>query len=66
MAPAKTRWFLVSFLWNGSDWEYETKDSLPGDITLLDKDDNPYTVNKEELTTAFESLRLRIDLANTS
>ena len=22
IAPTKTRWFLVSFFWNGNDWEY--------------------------------------------
>jgi len=29
IAPAKSRWFLVSFFWAGTGWDYETKDSLP-------------------------------------
>ena len=66
VAPTKTRWFLVSFFLNGNNWDYETKDSLPGVITLPDKDGHLYTVNREEPTTAFESLGLRINLANTS
>ena len=66
IAATKSRWFLVSFFWNGNDWEYETKDSLLGDITLPDKDGNLYTVNREEPTAPFEYLGLRIDLANTS
>ena len=66
IAPAKTRWFLVSFFWTGANWDYETKDSLPGDITFPDQDGNLYTVSREEPTTAFESLGLEIDLANTS
>ena len=66
IAPTKTRWFLVSFFWNSNDWDYEAKDSLPGVITLSDKDSQLYTVNREEPTTAFESWGLRIDLGNTS
>ena len=65
IVPAKTRWFLVSFYWNGKDWKYKTKDSLSGDITLPDNDGNLYTVNREKPTAPFESLGLRIDLANT-
>ena len=37
---------------------YHTKDSLPGDITLPDKDRNVYTVSREEPSKAFESLEL--------
>ena len=58
IAPAKTRWFLVSFFWDSNDWEYKTKDSLPGDITLPDKDGNLYTISKERPITAFEYLGL--------
>ena len=66
IAPAKIRWYLVSFFLDDTDWQYHTKGSLPGDITLPDKDGTLYTVFREEPTTAFESLGLRIDLANTS
>ena len=27
IAPAKIIWFLISFLWTGTNWEYKTKDS---------------------------------------
>ena len=61
-APAKTCWFLVSFFWNGSDYEYKTIDSLPGSIILPDKDGQLYTVSREEPTKAFKSLGNLIDL----
>ena len=63
---AKTRWFLISFFWTGTDWEYETKDSLPVNITLTDQDNNEYTVSREEPTTAFKSLGVPLYLANQS
>ena len=66
IAPTKTRWFLVAFSWDGLDWQYHTNDSLPGDITLPDKDSNMYTVSREKPSKAFESLGLRTDLCNTS
>ena len=66
IASVKTRWFLVSFFWHGNDWYYKITDSLPGDIALSDKDDNLYTVNREELTAPFESLGLQINLTNIS
>ena len=66
LLPPKRDGFLYLFLWNGNDWDYKTKDSLPGVITLPDKDGHLYTVNREEPTTVFEPLGLRIDLANTS
>ena len=50
----------------GTDWEYETKDSLHGDITLTDQDDNVYTVSREEPTTVFESLGVSTNLTNQS
>ena len=53
IAPTKTRRFLVSFFWNGNAWNYLTKDSLPRDISLHDKDGNLYTVNREEATSPF-------------
>ena len=65
-APNKTRWFLISSYWTGSDWEYETKDSLPGEIYLKNEESNEYTVSREEPTTAFKSLGVPLDLANRS
>ena len=37
IAPEKTRWFLLSFFWDGLEWQYHTKESLPGDIFFLIK-----------------------------
>ena len=65
-APTKTRWFAIAFDWDGLDCQYHTKDSLPGDITLPDKDGNMYTVSREKPSKAFEFLGLRIDIWNTS
>ena len=56
IAPEKTRWFLISFFWDGTDWQYHTKDSLPGDIFFPDKNGDLYTVTREEPTSAFVSL----------
>ena len=53
IAPEKTRWFLLSFFWDGTDWQYHTKDSLPGDIYLPDINGDLYTVTREEPTSAF-------------
>ena len=65
IALMKTRLFQVSFFLDCNAWDNETKDSLPGDITLHDKDDNMYTVNREEPTTHFESLGLQTNITNT-
>ena len=46
IAPEKTRWFLISFFWDGLDWQYHTKDSLPGDIVLPDKKWRPIYCDK--------------------
>ena len=66
LLPSKLDGFLFRFFWTGTDWEYKTKDSLPGDITLTNEEGNEYTVSREESTTAFESLGVPLDLANTS
>ena len=64
--PNKTRWFAIAFEFNGLNWQYHTKASLPGDITLPDKDGNMYTVSREEPSEAYESLGLQIDLCGIS
>ena len=56
IAPEKTRWFLISFFWDGLDWQYHTKGSLPGDIFLPDKNGDLYTVTRDEPTSAHVSL----------
>ena len=58
ITPTKTKCILLSFFWNGNNWEYETRGSLPVNITLPDKDGHLYTVNREVPTTAFESFGL--------
>ena len=56
----------MSFFWNNNNFDYETQKYLPGDIILPDKNNNLYTVSREEPTTALEFLGLEMDLANTS
>ena len=56
----------MSFFWDGTDWQYKTKDSLPGNMIVSDKDGNLYTVSREEPTNCFESLGLHLNFANTS
>ena len=63
IVPTKTRWFAIAFWFDGVDWQYHTTTSLPGDITLLHKDGNIYTVSREEPSKAFKSLGLRIDFS---
>ena len=65
IAAAKTRWFLLCSYWDGQDWQYHTKESLPGEITLPDQDGNLYTVSREEPSATFESLGLRGNLEGT-
>ena len=48
IAAAKTRWFLLCSYWDGQDWQYHTKESMSGEITLPDKDGNMYTASREE------------------
>ena len=62
----KTRWFAIAFWFNGLDWQYHTKASLPGDIILPNKDGNMYTGSREEPSEAYESLGLQIDLCGIS
>lgn len=56
IAANKTRWFLADFKWNGNDYEDRTIADMPGNITLPDKDRERYTVNREETSSANESL----------
>ena len=56
IAPEKTRWFLLSFFWDGLGWQYHTKDSLPGNIFLPDMNDDLYTVTRDEPTSIHMSL----------
>ena len=64
IAPHKT-FFSFSFsffFWNGYDWEYHTKDSMPGDITLPDKNGVPYVVTHKEPSSAHKSLSITVTL----
>ena len=65
MLPPKPGGFLFRFF-TGTDWEYKTKESLPGNITLTDVDGSEYIVSRKEPITAFESLGVPLDLANRS
>ena len=32
IGPEKSCWFLTAFFWDGLDWAYHTKDTLPGEM----------------------------------
>ena len=54
--------FLLICFWNGADWEYHTKETMPGDVTLPDKDEVPYVVTREEPSSAHKSLGVTVTL----
>ena len=56
IAPQKTHWFLIDFFCTGNNWEYHTKQTMPGGITLPDKDGVPYVVTQKEPSSAHKSL----------
>ena len=63
IAPRKTRWFLISFVfWDGLDWVYHTKESLLGDIYLPDKNGELYTMKRNEPTSTHTSVGMRFPL----
>ena len=45
------------------DWAYHTKESLPGDIYLPDKNGELYTVTRDEPTSSHVSLGMRHPLS---
>ena len=65
IAAAKTRWFLLSSYWDGLDWQYHTKESIPGNISLPDKDGRVHTVSRKEPSASFDSLGVRTNLCGT-
>ena len=54
--------FLIAFFWDGLDWAYHMKDTLPGDISLPDKNDVIYTVTKDEPVSSHMSLGVKVAL----
>ena len=50
------------FFWDGLDWAYHTKESLPGDVYLPDKNGELYTVAREEPTSTHTSLGMQFPL----
>jgi hypothetical protein len=40
LCPLKSFCYLIDFHWNGTDFEYQTKDNMPGSFTLVDKHGN--------------------------
>ena len=61
--PEKTCWFVINFFWTGLNWDYHTKESLSGDITLPDKDGVMHMVMTKEPTSAYTSFGLRLPLS---
>ena len=62
IAPEKTRWFLITFFWDGLDWAYHTKEFLLGDISFPDKKDELYTMTRDEPTSAHKLLGMKFAL----
>ena len=54
---------MIAFFWDGLDWAYHTKETLPGDISLPDKNGVLYyTVTRDEPTSSHTSLSVRVAL----
>ena len=60
IAPEKTRWFLISFYLDGLDGVYHTKDTLPRDVTLPDKNSVLYTMTRDDPSSTHTSLGLTL------
>jgi hypothetical protein len=44
LCPIKSFCYQIDFPWNGKDFEYCTKDDMPGSFTLIDKHGNRETL----------------------
>ena len=53
---------LNYFSWDGLDWAYHTNETLPGDISLPDKNGVLYTVTRDEPTSSHTSLGVKVAL----
>jgi hypothetical protein len=56
LCPIKSFCYLIDFHWNGKDFEYRTKDNMPGSFTLIDKHGNRETLKRLEVWQAQKTL----------
>jgi hypothetical protein len=49
LCPLNSFCYLIDFHWNGTDFEYRTKDDMPGSFTLIDKHGNRETLKRLEV-----------------
>jgi hypothetical protein len=56
LCPVKSFCYLIIFHWNGKDFEYRTKDDMPGSFTLIDKHGNRETLKRLEVWQAKKNL----------
>jgi len=56
LVPEKTVWWLVSFVWNGSSWQYATIQDSPGQLQVNDISDHRKTIKRLETHEAYETL----------
>jgi len=56
LVPEKTVWWLVSFVWNGSSWQYATIQDSSGQLQVNDISDHRKTIKRLETHEAYETL----------
>ncbi len=52
----KKVWWLVSFVWNGSSWQYASIQDSPGELQVNDISDSRKTIKRLEAHEAYETL----------
>ena len=56
LCPDKSFCYLIDFHWNGTDFEYRTKDDMPGAFSLLDKHGCRHNLKRLEVWEAQKTL----------
>jgi hypothetical protein len=56
LVPEKTVWWLVSFVWNGSSWQYASIQDSPGEVKVNNISDSRKTIKCLEAHEAYETL----------
>jgi len=56
LAPEKKVWWLVSFVWNGSSWQYASIQDSPGELQVNDISDSRKTIKRLAAHEAYETL----------
>ena len=56
LVPSKSHWYLIDFVWTGTNWRYRKKAELPGDVSVLDKDGHRTILERHDPSIATETL----------